>query len=343
MINAKRILFCCNIVSKCQIQLKSISHLTCDRRDGIMRLTVCLCKNKCSFVCIASPVFQHMCRQIDQSLLIFTPDTQNRKRPFHDTGFYIFISWNRHMLLDLSLRHGKCIMSALEMIMAQDRTTNNTVFIVINIWGILKAPRTVIDRDRDNSVIFSCRMIYSSCVTFILRTKQTFRVTTGFHKFGSCDGFRIFFRFGKVDGDIDLTIFTVYCPLLIFFYTVASDIVAVLTQFIKIIRCFLRIFFISIPEFFLHLRRTRHQTVHKFCIEEISVYNAVLNNPSLYSFIQKLIESRLKINFSILCLGFCIFTFPKGIQKKIRRIDSFTFWCYSCLHSILHQFFDTFT
>ena len=219
----------------------------------------------------------------------------------------------------------------------------NTVFIVINIWRILKAPRTVIDRDRDNSVIFSCRMIYSSCVTFILRTKQTFRVTTGFHKFGSCDGFRIFFRFGKVDGDIDLTIFTVYCPLLIFFYTVASDIVAVLTQFIKIIRRFLRIFFISIPEFFLHLRRTRHQTVHKFCIEEISVYNAVLNNPSLYSFIQKLIESRLKINFSILCLGFCIFTFPKGIQKKIRRIDSFTFWCYSCLHSILHQFFDTFT
>ena len=219
----------------------------------------------------------------------------------------------------------------------------DAMFIVVNIWGILEAPWTVINRNWNNSVILSRRMVHPSCISFILRTKQAFRITAGLHQFGSCDCLWIFFRFGQIDGDIDLTIFAVYCPLLIFFHTVTSDVVAVLAQFIKEIRCFFRIFFISIPELFLHLRRTWHQTVHKFCIKEISVYDTVLNNAPLYSFIKKLIQSFLKVNFSIFCLRFCIFAFTEGIQKKICCIDSFTFRCNTTLHSILHQFFDTFT
>ena len=125
MINTKRIFLCCNIVSQCQIQFKHISDLTCDRCDRIVRFTVCLCKNKCSFVCIASPHFQYMCCQFYQTIRIFVTDTEYRKRPFYDSRFDIFKSWNSYGFLDRSLCHCEGIMSSLEMIMAQDRAAND--------------------------------------------------------------------------------------------------------------------------------------------------------------------------------------------------------------------------
>ena len=286
------------------------------------------------------------------------------------------------MLFNLCLRHGKGIMPALEMIVAEDRTSYDwkirigakeimweqlykikqldkcisldlhrsmltvkydTMFIVVNIWRVLEAPWTVIDGNRDDPVVLPCRMIDSSCIAFIFRTKQTFWIAAGFYQLGSCDSLWVFFRLGQVDRDIDLAIFAVYCPFLIFFYAITSDIVTVLTQLIKIICGFFRIFFISIPEFSLHLGRTRHQTVHQFCIKEISVHNTVLDDAPLYSLIKKFVQSLLKIDFSILCLRFCIFAFPKGIQKKIGCINSFAFWSNTTLHPILYQFFNTFT
>ena len=139
---------------------------------------------------------------------------------------------------------------------------HNTMLIVIHIRRILESPWGVIDRDRNNPVVLSCRMINTSSISFIFRTKKTFRITSGFYISCCSNCFRIFFRFGQIDGNINLTVWTVYLPLLILLYAISADIIAVLTQFIKIIGCFLWAFFIFIPEFFLHLARTRHQTVH---------------------------------------------------------------------------------
>ena len=166
---------------------------------------------------------------------------------------------------------------------------DDAMLIVIHIWGILKSPGAVIYSDRNESVILSGRMINSSCISFVLRAKKTFRITAGFYKLGSSDCLRIFFRFGKIDGDIDFTIFTVYCPFLIFLYTITTNIIAVLTEFIEVIGCFLWIFLISAPELILYLRRTRHQTVHKSGIKKVSVHNTVFYEISLHSLIQKCI------------------------------------------------------
>ena len=118
MVNAKRMLFCGDIVSQSQIQLKHFSHLTGNRSNGIVGLAICLCIDEGSFICISSPYLQYMRSQIDQALLIFMADTQNGKRPFDNACLHILISRNCYMLLNRRFCHSKGIMSALEMIVA---------------------------------------------------------------------------------------------------------------------------------------------------------------------------------------------------------------------------------
>ena len=73
-----------------------------------------------------------------------------------------------------------------------------------------------------------CRMIDTTCISFILRTKETFWIAACFRIFCCCDRFWIFFRFGKINGNINFAIRAVYFPFLIFLYTIAANIVAVL-------------------------------------------------------------------------------------------------------------------
>jgi len=105
---------------------------------------------------------------------------------------------------------------------------HDAMLIVIYIWRILEAPWCIVDRDRNDSVILSCRMIDTTCISFILRTKETFWIAACFRIFCCCDRFWIFFRFGKINGNINFAIRAVYFPFLIFLYTIAANIVAVL-------------------------------------------------------------------------------------------------------------------
>ncbi len=46
---------------------------------------------------------------------------------------------------------------------------------------------------------------------------------------GIGNGFRIFFRLGQIDGNINVAVFGMYFPFLIFAYPIAANVVAVLT------------------------------------------------------------------------------------------------------------------
>ena len=102
----------------------------------------------------------------------------------------------------------------------------NTMLIVIHIRRILESPRSIIDCDRNNPVILPCQMINTSRISFIFRAKKTFRIASGFYIpcRGNC--FWIFFRFGQINGNINLTVWTVYLPLLILLYAISADIIA---------------------------------------------------------------------------------------------------------------------
>ena len=154
---------------------------------------------------------------------------------------------------------------------------HDAVLIVIHIWRILESPRCIVDRDRNDPVVLSCRMVYTACISLIFRTQKAFRITACLGILRCSDRLRILLRFGKVDGNVDISVRTLNFPFLVFLNTIAADIVAVLAQFVEINSRFLRVLLISVPELLLNLCRTRHQTVHKSCIKKITVDNTVLD------------------------------------------------------------------
>ena len=109
---------------------------------------------------------------------------------------------------------------------------HNTMLIVIHIGRILESPTAVLDRNRNNPVVLSGRMIDAAGISFIFHTQQTFGISALFCIFGRRNGFRIFLRFGKIDGNIHLTIRSLGFPFHIFCNSVAADIVAVLAEMI---------------------------------------------------------------------------------------------------------------
>ena len=129
----------------------------------------------------------------------------------------------------------------------------DTVFVIVYIWRILESPFASIDLDWHDSVVLSCWMIDSSCISFIFHAKLTLWIRTLLCIFRCCDRFRIFLWFGKIDRDIDISVWTIYFPFHIFFDAVSSDIVRILTEFIEKLCCFLRTFFIICTEFFDNL------------------------------------------------------------------------------------------
>ena len=59
----------------------------------------------------------------DQTFFVFALQTDNRHWPFYNTGFHILISRYRKRRFDLCSLHSKFIVTALKMLMCQNRTT----------------------------------------------------------------------------------------------------------------------------------------------------------------------------------------------------------------------------
>ena len=162
------------------------------------------------------------------------------------------------------------------------------MFIVVYIGGILEAPWTVVDCDGNDTVVLTCRMIGTAGISLILHTELTFGIAAGFGIFCGCNGFRIFFRFGEIHGDVDGSIRTVDFPFQISGNTVTANIIAVLAEFIEIVSCSLRGNLIFLPELFLYLSRPWNQAVHQTCVKKITVGDTVLDQATFHSFVQKI-------------------------------------------------------
>ena len=162
---------------------------------------------------------------------------------------------------------------------------DNTVLIIVYIWGILKSPFAVVNSDGDDPVVFPGRMIQPSGIPFIFHTELAFWIAALFCILCCCDSLWIFLRFRKVDGNIYGSIRTFYRPSPVFLYTVAADIVRILAEFVKKFSGSLRALFIFFPEPLLNLGRSWNQTIHDLGIQQVSISNTIFNDPSFYSLI----------------------------------------------------------
>ena len=190
---------------------------------------------------------------------------------------------------------------------------NNAVFIIVNIRGVLEAPLTAVDGDRNNPVVLSCGMVYASCIAFIFHTQLAFGVSALFCVFGGCNRLGILLRLGQVDGDIQISVLCMGNPFLVTAYAVTSDIVCILAEFVKILRCSFRGLGIVSIEFSNNFTGTRHKHAHDFCIEQIPVYNAVVFKKSVLC---RVVKHILKNAFQFTC-QLCFFAFV-GCNRRIR-------------------------
>ena len=120
----------------------------------------------------------------------------------------------------------------------------DAVLIVIYIRRILESPLHTAYFNRNDSVILSCRMIYSACIAFILDTKLAFGIAALFCKLGCCNRLRVFLRLGQVNGNVHFSILCISLPLHILPDTVSSDIICILAECIIPVCCCLGAFFL---------------------------------------------------------------------------------------------------
>ena len=118
MIDAQRVLLCGDVVTKGEIQFVHAVFHACDRCDRVVRRAVCLGEDECLFVGVGAPFSEDVVGKVDDALCVFPAQTDHGQRPFYDAGLHIFVSGDGEVLCDRRFRHGKCIVSALEMIVA---------------------------------------------------------------------------------------------------------------------------------------------------------------------------------------------------------------------------------
>ena len=155
------------------------------------------------------------------------------------------------------------------------RIEHNAVLIVVYVRRILHEPVAVINGHRNNTMVLACRMVDPSCIALIFPAQQTLGIGGSRHIFCRCNRFRVLFRLGQVDGDIQITVFRGCNPLDILCNAVTADVIGILTEFVIPVGSRLRVFLIQIKEFFLYLARHRRDGTHQFCVKQVAVDNAV--------------------------------------------------------------------
>ena len=172
-----------------------------------MGLPIRLGKNKRRLIRISSPVLQDPVRHLYDTLRVLRFQPDNGHGPLHDPCLHILKSLYRNLLLHRRFCHGKFVISALKMVMTQDRSAHNrkirigsheimrellhkvkqltkrisvdlhgnmlpikynAMLVIVDIGRILKSPCISLYRDRNNSVILPRRMINSARISFVL-------------------------------------------------------------------------------------------------------------------------------------------------------------------------------
>ena len=171
------------------------------------------------------------------------------------------------MLLHRCFCHGEGIVTALKMLVAQNRTAHNgeigvgadevvgqeiqkikellehrcvdlhgdvllvesdAVLVVVAVGGILQLPRLIMNANADRPQILPCRMSRRSGKAGVLRTELTLGIGNRLLRAGSCNVPRVFLRLGAVDGDVQHAVFRGICPLDILGDSAGTDVVHIL-------------------------------------------------------------------------------------------------------------------
>ena len=223
------------------------------------------------------------------------------------------------------------------------------MLIIIYVRRILEKPLAVVDRHRNDAVVAACRVIQSSCVALILAAKQAFRIGGLLCKLCSCDCLRILLRLGKVDRDIQITVFGRRDPFAVLRDAVAADVIGILAHFVVEIGCLFRAFLIKCLEFPDDIGRTVYEKRHHLRIKQVAVANGIFfQNAVFVSVVTDFSKNTLQlpdylaaarhiVSHCLLCIRIKGIYFQK-LQHLVCCIAGILFFDQAGLQTVLDQF-----
>ena len=309
VIEAERMLRRREIVAQDKIQLKIFPAAAGDGRDGVVRRAVSLGEDHGGFIGVAAPGSQDLLRQQAQPVRVAAGQAQDGHRPFDDPGCNVRESGKRDRRLDRGLFHGEGVVTALEMVVAQNRAADDgqirvraeeimreqlrkvqqpaerrradahgrmlgveddAVLVVIDVGGILQIPAAAVQLKGDDAVVLPGGMVHAARVALVFRAQGAFGIAGLRRELGRGDGARVLLGLGEVDGDVQLAVFAGVGPLFILRDAVAADVVGVLAEAVEPVGRLLRGDLVERMEAGADLVRPGRQHPHELRVEQIA-------------------------------------------------------------------------
>ena len=122
---AQRMLRGSDVAPQYQIQLVQLSPASGNGSDGVVGFSVREGHNAHGFVGIAPPADKNFVRQLGKPYRVFAVQTDDAHRPLHNPRVDILIASEGDFRFQARAFHGKAVMTALKVLMAQDGAAHN--------------------------------------------------------------------------------------------------------------------------------------------------------------------------------------------------------------------------
>ena len=310
VVHTQRVLRGGDVVAQHQVQLILAVPHPGDGGNGVVGLAVSLGKDKAALVSVAAPCSQQLIGKLHKACVVCTGQTDAAHGPVHDTGLHVLKAGEHPRLFNGGFRHGKLVVTALEVVVAQDAAAHDgqigvaahkvvgeqthkiqqlaegrpldlhrsvlviehdAVLVVVNVGAVLQVPRAVVDGQRDDAVILAGGVIHAACIALILHAQLALGVSALGCKLCSGNGLGVLFRLGQVDGDIQIAVLGLCDPLQVALDAVAADVVGVLTEPVEPVGGGLRtLVFVPLLKVCAHNAGARGQHAHQLGVEQIA-------------------------------------------------------------------------
>ena len=165
----------------------------------------------------------------------------------------------------------------------------DAVLVIVDIGGILQKPVLPRELDRDQTVVFTRRIIGAAGIALRLAVELALGIARGSGAARRGDRARVLFRLGEVDGDVKLAVFggrLPRLPLAVLGNAVAADIVRVTGKAIVPVRRRSGALGVKSAEAPDRLRGPRRQHAHQAGIHQIPARNAPVDHAARRGVVQ---------------------------------------------------------
>ena len=361
MVHTQRMLRGGDVVAQHQIQLILAVPHPGNGGNGVVRLAVGLGKDKATLIGVAAPCGQQLIGQLHKARVILTGQADAAHGPVYNTGLHVLKAGEHPSLFNGCLGHGKLVVAALEVVVAQDAATHDgqisvaahkvvgeqahkiqqlaegctldlhggvlvvehdAVLVIVNVGAVLQVPRAVVDGQRDDAVVLTRGVVHTACVALVLHAQLALGVSALGCKLCGGNGLGVLFRLGQVDGNIQIAVLGLGHPLQVALDAVAADVVGVLTELVKPVGGGLRTFvLVPLLKVCAHDAGARGQHAHQLGVEQVAGGGVILAHAAGNGIVYQSGEDAFQISVAHLTLRGSKVVQLHGHQQLVADID----------------------